>query len=241
MGATLWVAGLGIAAFALHGAGGGALAAPALTEPGQWAGWIETRDPVVAAFSALRLFAIGVIWYLVTATLVGAALRMVGAASLVRVTDRLTIGPVRRMLAGSVSLGLAASGLVAVAAPALRAAAAAQTSTTSLPTSTSAGPPATVTMHRLGPAEAQPPRASAPPPEVATATTTSPERWTVKPGECFWSIAEVVLAERLDRAPSDAEIVPFWTSLIDANRDRLLHRENPDLIFPGQVFAVPTP
>jgi len=233
------VVGLGVAASALYGAGGGALTAPALTEPGQWSGWLEARGPVVAAFSLLRLLAIGVIWYLVVATLVGAGLRMVGAASLVRVTDRLTVGPVRRMLAGSVSLGLAASGLVAVAAPALRAGAAAQTSTTA----PSAGPPATVTMHRLGPAEAQPPLAGALRPEVTIPTTAAAatERWTVKPGECFWSIAESALTEHWGRAPTDAEIVPFWTRLIDTNRDRLVHGENPDLIFPGQVFTVPTP
>ncbi len=244
-GATVWVMGLALAAVALHSAGGGALAPPALTEPGQWAGWIEARDPIVAAFSLLRLLAIGCLWYVVTVTLVGVALRMVGATSLVRVTDRLTIGPLRRMLAGSVSLGLAASGVVAVAGPALRAPVLAQTATTSLPTSTlpptSAVTPATVTMHRLGPSDLPPPPATAPAPQVVPVTAASAERWTVKSGECFWSIAERVLAERWDRAPRDAEIVPFWISLIDANRDRLLHRENPDLIAPGQVFTVPAP
>ncbi len=234
--AALWVGGLGAAAVALQWAGGGALAAPPLTEPGRWAAWLDGRDPLVAAFSLLRLVALGGLWYLVAVTVLGAGLRAAGAASLVRVTDRFTVGPVRRMLAGSVGLGLAASGLVAVAAPALRLpAAVAQTSTTS----TTTVPPATVTMHRLGPAE---PLVVAPVPQVTQlATPAAPDRWTVKPGECFWTIAEDVLAEHLGRVPTDAEIVPYWRRLIEANRSELAHRDNPDLIFPAQVFVVPAP
>ena len=235
--ASLWVAGLGMAAVALHWAGTGALAGPPLTQPGQWAAWLDGRDPLMAGFSLLRLAALGGLWYLAAITLLGAGLRAAGAVRLVRVTDRLTIGPVRRMLAGSVSLGLAASGVVAVAAPALRLPpAVAQTSTSS----TTAVPPATVTMHRLGPAE---PLAVPPVPEVTQFSTPAPanDRWTVKPGECFWTIAEDVLAEHLGHSPTDAEIVPYWRRLIEANRSELAHRDNPDLIFPAQVFVIPAP
>jgi nucleoid-associated protein YgaU len=234
---SLWVAGLGAAAAALHWAGAGPLAGPPLTEPARWAAWLDGRDPLVAAFGVLRLVALGGLWYLAAVTLVGAALRAAGAVRLVRIADRLTVGPVRRMLAGSVSLGLAASGVMAVAAPAVRLpAAVAQTSTTS----TTALPPATVTMHRLGPAE---PRAAPPVPQVTEISTPAPaaDRWTVKPGECFWTIAEDVLANHLGRAPTDAEIVPYWRRLIEANRSELAHRDNPDLIFPTQVFVVPAP
>lgn len=237
-GIAVWVGGLGTAAAALQWAGRRALPAPPLAHPAQWPGWLEGRDPLVAAFSLLRLAALGGLWYLVLATLVGALLRLAGAGSLVRVADRMTIGPVRRMLAGSVSLGLAASGVVAVAAPALRAPVlAAQTSTTS----TIQVPPATVTMHRLGPAEAVAPVVVAPLPELPQVTTTAADRWTVKPGDCFWSIAERVLTERAGRAPSDAEIVPFWQRLIEANRAGLVQRDNPDLILPGQTFTIPGP
>lgn len=236
-----WVIGLGATAVALQWAGHGALAGPPLLDPGQWAGWLEKRDPIVAAFSLLRIAALGGLWYVAAVTAVGALLRIAGAASLVRVADRVTIGPVRRMLAGSLSLGLAASGVVAVAAPALRApVVAAQTSTTSIqPPRTTEPPPATLTMHRLGPSEAAPRAAVGPAPEVTPATRS--EGWTVKPGECFWSIAESVLTERWGRAPTDAEIVPFWQRLIEANRAELVHRDNPDLVFPGQRFTVPGP
>lgn len=226
-----WVLGLGVIALALHWAGGGPLAGPPLADPGRWGAWLEGRTPVVAAFSLVRLVAVATLWYVVVATFVGAALRLAGAASLVRVADRFTIGPVRRLLAGSVTLGLASSGLLAVAAPALRApAAAAQTTTT---TTAAPVPSATITMHRLGPAEAPAP------PAIAPVTRTETGRWTVKPGECFWSIAESVLTDRLGRAPTDAEIVPYWWRLIDANRSELVNRGDPDLILPGQVFSIP--
>ena len=228
-----WVVGLGLVAAALQWAGRGPLAPPPLGDPGRWGAWLEERTPIVAAFSLVRLLAVGTLWYLVAATFVGAVLRVAGAASLVRVADRFTIGPIRRMLAGSVGLGLAASGLVAVAAPAVRIpAAVAQTTTTTTTTPTE---PATVTMHRLSPVDAPVTQVVAPVPKLET------NRWTVKPGECFWSIADSVLTERWGRAPSDAEILPYWRRLIEANRHDLASKADPDLIFPGQVFAVPSP
>lgn len=231
LGGAAWVAGLAAAAVALQWAGQGALATPPLTEPGRWAAWLDGRDPVLAAFGVLRLLALGGLWYLAGVTVAGAVLRLIGARSLVRVADRVTVAPVRRMLAGSVSLGLAASGVLAIPV------AAAQPSTTST-TSTTSAPPATVTMHRLGPVE---PQVAAPVPEVVPATTQPADRWTVKPGECFWSIAEEVLADHLDRAVTDAEIIPYWRRLIEANRHELAHGDNPDLILPAQVFVIPAP
>jgi nucleoid-associated protein YgaU len=227
---------LGGIAAALHWAGDGPLAAPPLTDPGRWRAWLDGRTPVAAAFGLLRLVALGALWYVAVATFVGAVLRLVGAASLVRVADRFTIGPVRRLLAGSLSLGLASSGLLAVAAPALRSPVAAAQTTTTTSTSTAAAPGGdVVTMHRLGPAEAPVT------PAVAPVTKLDGGRWTVKPGECFWSIAESVLTDRLGRAPTDAEIVPYWRRLIEANRAELVQRGDPDLILPGQVFTIPGP
>ena len=247
--AVVWVAGLSAAAAVLQWTGQGGLAAPSLTEPGGWADWLEARDPIVAAFAILRLLALGGLWYLVIVTLLGAWLRMVGAASLVRITDRLTIGPVRRMLAGTMSLGLAASGVLVVAAPAVRAPVSAATqafepsttSTSTVPTSTTAVAPATVTMHRLRPLETAQPPAVASAPETPKATAAPADQWTVKPGECFWSIADSVLADRWGRPATDAEIVSYWLRLIEANRHQLVQRDNPDLVLPGQVFGVPAP
>lgn len=59
-------------------------------------------------------------------------------------------------------------------------------------------------------------------------------------GESFWTIAHEVLTDRLDRRPSDAETAAHWERLVAANRDRLVDRDNPDLIFPGQVLSMPS-
>lgn len=235
--AALWMLALGAVAAALQWAGHGALAGPPLTDPGRWAAWLDGRDPVLVAFSLLRLVSLAGAWYLVVVTAVGAALRVVGAASLVRITDRFTVAPVRRLLAGSISLGLAASGLAAVAAPARRIPVAAAAQPAPVPGTDT--PPATVTMRLLGPIDT-PEAASPAAPAVVPAAGTA-QGWTVKPGECFWSIAESVLTERWGRVPTDAEIVPYWHRLIDANRHELADRNDPHLIFPGQVFEVPAP
>jgi nucleoid-associated protein YgaU len=62
---------------------------------------------------------------------------------------------------------------------------------------------------------------------------------TVAPGDHLWGIAERVLAQRLGRPPTDAEVAPYWSQLIEANRDRLATGD-PDLIFAGQVFRLPS-
>lgn len=231
---------------ALQVSGRGSLASPPLAHPDRWHAWLGGRDPVVAAFALLRVAGVAAVWYLVAVTVVGLLLRLVGAVRMAAVADRLTIAPVQRMLAGTVSLGLAASGVVGVIGPAARlpVAAAAQ----SAPPPATAVAPGTVTMHQLAPADPTPVPVPAPTsasasasPEVAPVPGRSVDRWTVAPGQCFWSIAESVLSTHLGRSPTDAEIVPYWERLIDANRAELAQRDNADLIFPGQVFAVPSP
>jgi hypothetical protein len=100
------------------------------------------------------------------------------------------------------------------------------------------GAPATTTatMTHLGAVTAAPlpPPAADAPPEGA-----APDRWVVTPGEHLWGIAEETLADRLGRPPTDAEVVPYWRTVIEANRDRLVHRDDPDLILPGQVLLLP--
>ena len=58
IGVAIRVAWLGAAAFVLQWAGRGVLATPALTEPDRWAYWLHAREPIVAAFSLLRLAAL---------------------------------------------------------------------------------------------------------------------------------------------------------------------------------------
>lgn len=62
-----------------------------------------------------------------------------------------------------------------------------------------------------------------------------PEHHVVQPGEHFWSIAEQVVADR-----SLAEPVGwYWRRLVDANRDRLVDPDDPDLLHPGQELVLP--
>jgi len=61
----------------------------------------------------------------------------------------------------------------------------------------------------------------------------------VAPGDHLWGIAARTLTSRLGRPPTDAEIAPYWSRLIETNRDRLATGD-PDLIFAGQVFRLPS-
>ncbi len=235
-----WVLALAVAAMALQFAGRGALVAPPLTDPGRWAAWLQGRDPVIAAFALVRVAALVALWYLAAVTAVGLLLRVSGAVRMLAVADRITVGPVRRALAGAVSLGVASSGLLAIAAPASRLpVAAAQPAPTT--TTTTTREPGTVTMHQLSPAEPMAAPSAAPSPSPPMSGAGAPDRWIVQTGQCFWSIAEGVLAIHLGHEPGDAEIVPYWHRLIEANRALLAHSDNPDLIFPGQVFEIPSP
>ena len=58
-------------------------------------------------------------------------------------------------------------------------------------------------------------------------------------GEHFWRIASDRVAAELGRAPSDREVVGYWLELIEANRDRLVDPDDPDLIHPGLVLVLP--
>jgi len=204
---------------------------------------LEQREPVSAAFAVLRMVAIGGCWYLAATTVVGAALRLARADPLVAIADRFTVAPVRRLLAGSITLALAGigpTGMLAAAAQTVPP----TTSTASAPSSTSvptaATTPPTITMHRL-PTPGAGPGAVTPPADAPPAVIQVADRWTVEPGDCFWTIADEVLQRAWGRAPTDAEIVPYWQRLIEANRSELADPGNPHLIFPDQVFSVPVP
>jgi hypothetical protein len=241
LGLVSWAAGVGLCLVVLGASGHGALSPPPLGSPGRWQAWLQARDPTSAAFALLRMAAIAACWYLAATTVLGAVLRLARAELLVAVADRITVTPVRRLLAGSISLTLAGIGptgmLAASAQPAPPTTLASTTSMTTVTPTTPAPAttPATVVMRRLPPSapEADAPRASA--------DAHVRDRWTVQPGDCFWTIAEEVLQRAWGRKPKDAEIVPYWRQLIEANRAELADPNNDDLIFPGQVFTVPSP
>lgn len=83
---------------------------------------------------------------------------------------------------------------------------------------------------------AQPP---APAADADASAAADADTWAVAPGDHFWSIAERVLAERWGRRPTTLETDGYWRALVAANRTRLADRDNPDLLFPGQVLTLP--
>jgi hypothetical protein len=288
--AATWLAMLVAVIGGLHVAGAGALSTPAMTSGDGWATWLARTDPVVSAFAMIRLAALAGAWYVLVVTVLTGLARAVGSGALVAVADWITLPVLRRVLAVTLSAGMATGSLGALAT-AGGAVAAIDTSTTvsgpdpgSAPVSVAGingdqgRPPTTMVMHRLpesgglndplrpgAPAtSAGSPSTPPPGPSISTAPPTTPPpttatfpavggvgqrtsglpapgEWRVAPGQCFWSIADDVLTSARGRAPSDAEIVPYWRRLIEANRAALVDPDNPDLIFPGQVFTIPAP
>jgi nucleoid-associated protein YgaU len=155
------------------------------------------------------------------------------------VADLLTVPSVRRLLQGALGMGLVAASVASVPAPSRGPSGAAVQLVAAVP-----GGAATM---RVVAADAQPAvmrvldgsgTATAPP----VGAIEGPERawaWTVAPGDHLWSIATAALTDRWGRHPSDAEVDPYWRRLIEANRANLAHRDNPDLIYPGQVLVLP--
>ena len=169
-------------------------------------------DPAVAVMEIVRMIAGVLAAYLFVATLL--------AVRLPRLTPRF----VQRLVAGAVGGGLLLTPMVASAG-------------TPAPPSTDVP-----VLHRLP----DPPHASGDVsgPDVGASRhqneVVAPTEVEVVAGDHLWGIAASTLAGQLGREPTDAEIVPYWTALIETNRDRLLNREDPDLIVPGQVFHLPS-
>jgi hypothetical protein len=122
--------------------------------------------------------------------------------------------------------------------------------TTSLPPTTSTTSPPTTSTEILPPTIVTPPTTIAPPTTIvppapapapaARPATTRPDTYVVERSESLWSIAADEVGERLGRAPTDAEIVPFWRRLITANAGRLVVPGNADLIYAGQELVIPS-
>lgn len=214
--------GLAVAVVVLVAAGRGDLAAPPV-EPSAWSSWVEARGAVPAALAVTRLLALGVAGWLAVASAVSVGARAVGAVRVAAVAERglpLVLRRASAGLAGVVVLGSAPG--VAAAAP---------TQGEPLVLLPAEGE-STATMTVLR----DDVRAPEPPPPAPAVTTV--ETWTVGPGDSFWSIAEEVVGDALGRPPADADVEPYWRTLVAANRDRLVS-PNPDLVVPGQVFVLP--
>ena len=219
----------------LHVLGRGPLGAPPVTRPGALAAWLDHESAAPLAFSAVRLAAMGLAWYLLATTLAGLVARLAGSARWSAAVDACSPGVVRHLVHGAAGLSVAAT--ITGTPAAAWAAVGGQPAPASpvpimrqLPSDPSSAP---VT---APPATAPPATA---PPATASAEAASTASWVIRPGDNLWSVALTTLTRARGRPPTDAEVDRYWAGLIAANRARLANREDPDLVFPGQVFQLP--
>lgn len=209
----------------------GDLSAPPVTSIGGLGDWTEAREPATAAIALVRFAAELGAWYLLALTVLyglASALRSRGIASL---ADALAAPGASRLVRTGLGLGLLASTAVGASSSSGDATANAPSTARMQPVDA----PDDQGTAWMVPVTGEQDRSVVLPTETERAATT----WTVSEGESFWTIAADLIERSTGRPPTDAEIVPFWQSLIDANRDRLVDRDDPDLIHPGQVFEIP--
>jgi len=75
--------------------------------------------------------------------------------------------------------------------------------------------------------------------EAHATPPTAPATWTVRPGDHLWRIAEVLVGLDQGSRPSDAAVEVYLERLIEVNRSRLPHPDDPDLILPGLDLVLP--
>lgn len=224
--AAVWCAGLLGLVVALRLAATGDLSAPPITSPGDLGTWADDRGPVAAAVGLLRLGAELAVWYLIGLSLLELLVSRRGSRS-AGVVRRLAPRATARLVRAGLGLGVVASAAVPPAGAVL-----------------ASGPPGTAVMqpqpddHGPGTARMVPQAAAAPAPAPPPASPPPPSH-RVDAGDSFWTIAADVLEQGWGRRPTDAEIDPYWRTLVDANRHRLVSGD-PDLVVPGQVFEVPS-
>jgi hypothetical protein len=228
-----------------------ALAPPPIGGPRQLAAWASERDPVEATFALLTVVVAAGAAALLVLTVLGLVARVVRAGRLVTVLDVLTLPVVRRLLQGALGIGLAGAAAAGPAAAGAAVVAPAGATSASVPVDgpdlareadgPGAGPtsvPAPV--DRPGPARGV--DDPAPPTMELVEVPAMPApagEVTLAPGDHLWATAATALASAWGRAPSDAEVAPYWDRLVAANRDRLPDPANPDLVLPGLRVVVP--
>jgi hypothetical protein len=208
------------------------MATPPLTAPAEWRTWLDGRTADETFLALLRLGALALGGYLLAATVACTAARACGAVRLASLVDSSTLPALRPLVRAMVGALVAASSVGTTTA-----AAAATT------------PPPTITLTRLTenhsapptPASPSPPAPPPPSPPVSrrVADPPRPATWRVARGASLWSIAHEVLSLELGRDAGTSAVATYWSALIESNRDLLRDRDNPHLIFPGQVFRLP--
>jgi hypothetical protein len=237
---ALWIVALIATILVLNRLGSGQLSTPPLLDRSELQLWLDDRDAVVAAFAVIRLVGLALAWYLLVVTVLGLAARLSHIPALVRLADLATLPAVRKILGAVAGVGLTASAASLMAANLFPDQAPQAGGTGALADNQ-------VVLERLPESDDVILR-RLPATEDGTSTLdveetpveeAAPTTWTAVPGDHLWHIAEATLTESWGRAPTDGEVAPYWTGLIEANRDVLVDPSNPDLIRPGQTFRLP--
>jgi hypothetical protein len=242
LGGALWITVLVATILVLNRLGSGQLSTPPLLDRSELQLWLDDRDAVVAAFAVIRLVALALAWYLLVVTVVGLAARLSRIPALIRLADLATLPAVRKVLGAVAGVGITVSGATIAAAqlfpdqPARGGGPAALADTQVVLERLPEGDD--VILRRLPDTEDGTSTLDV---EEAPAEQAPPATWTATPGDHLWHVAEATLEQSWGRAPTEGEVAPYWTGLIEANRDVLADPSNPDLIHPGQVFRLPAP
>jgi hypothetical protein len=206
---------------------------PAGADVGRWLAWLTAVGAPTAVIALLRAITLAVGTYLVVVIVLDLMAHATGLTWLATLVRGVTLPGLRRLLTGAAGAGLAVSLGLGTLSPLAASA------------ETPRPPP---TMRELDPDQ--------PPVETPTTTTTTTPApmpgpvkdpaqdppiatWTIAPGDHLWRVAQRTLNRSWGRRPSDAQTLRYLTALIEQNRAVLVVPDDPDLVFAGQVFALP--
>lgn len=227
--------------------------------------WFRTSPPGDVLAGAIRLVALGLAWWLLLVTVLGALARALGFARARRRLDRASPALVRRLLDRGLALSLA-TGVGCVVAP-VTASASERPAAHGAPRSTVTPEPSLPPVVRDGRALLSIPSPRTPdasttrapitepatPPldvqvqpgtvvdAVGTPTAVAPTAHVVARGEHLWRIAAEHLARQWARDPRSlhaSEIAPYWQQVCDANRATLASGDV-NLIYAGETILLP--
>lgn len=222
---------LGLAAL-----GDGSLAGPRVSSWSGASAWYDEVGAGTVAVAGLRMVTMAAVAWLLLGTVLQLLASFTLRGGLATLADTISPLVLRRLAHGFAGLSVSAG----LALPAL-------------PGQLGGDPPGTAVMQVVEEgAETSSTTVAptmAPPAQVIVAPTATPnpaapslpadEEVRVEAGDSFWSLAVDVVSEGRSDAPGEAEVMRYWTRLIEANRERLVDPANPDLLFPNQVLVVP--
>lgn len=187
--------------------------------------WLRDQGAVRASFALARTAGLGLAVYMALLAVLALVAALSGVSFAARVALRVALPSLRPLVAPIAAMTLTVTSVV----PAFAQGRDQPAPVMQIVASSDSSAPIMRLLPSQGANEA---------PAASTADSPAARTYTVAPGDTFWSIAEDVV--RIEaRSTSDPDVVSYWRSLIDANRDRLRVPGEPDLIFPGQVFELP--